>query len=252
MIDESSPLKISISAGAAIPISTGIYKNPPTPRSPSGSDVSESSVPIVNSSHIYRVVPTITVAALPLVETITASSSKSNNPPTSLSLSLPGIDSSSEDSIRVTKLVTGLPQPPPPPFYFLRRLSCRTRPRQQTQAVLACSHSSVLMCLRQVLKVWIDANWTLQVWLEFRTCLLQVHRLHQFCNQFLAASSVQSVHLLAVVLVCYTMQELMELLYDIDAWLQPVVISQAGLSLCYSGLLINVWNAWRKVDRNIS
>lgn len=115
MIDESPPLKRSVSAGAAIPVSTGIYKNPPTPGSPSGSDVSESSVPIVNSSHIYRPVPTRTVAALPLVETITTSSSKSNDPPTSLSLSLPGIDSSSEDSVRATEPVTGLPQPAPPP-----------------------------------------------------------------------------------------------------------------------------------------
>ncbi|CAK8539676.1 unnamed protein product [Lathyrus sativus] len=115
MIDESPPLKRSVSAGAAIPVSTGIYKNPPSPGSPSGSDVSESSVPIVNSSHIYRPVPTRTVAALPLVETKTTSSSKSNDPPTSLSLSLPGIDSSSEDSNRVTEPVTTAPPPPPPP-----------------------------------------------------------------------------------------------------------------------------------------
>ncbi|CAI8614524.1 unnamed protein product [Vicia faba] len=106
MIDESPPLKRSVSVGAAIPVGNGIYKNPPTPGSPSGSDVSESSVPIVNSSHIYRPVPTRTVAALPLVESKTTSSSKSNDPPTSLSVSLPGIDSSSEDSNRVTEPVT--------------------------------------------------------------------------------------------------------------------------------------------------
>nr|QSD99640.1 MYB family transcription factor [Melilotus albus] len=114
MIDDSSspPLKRSVSAGAAIPVSTGLYINPPSPGSPSGSDVSESSVPIVNS-HVYRPVPTRTVAPLPLVET--TSSSKSNDPPTSLSLSLPGVDSSSEDSNRVTEAVNTVPPPPPPP-----------------------------------------------------------------------------------------------------------------------------------------
>ncbi|CAI8609783.1 unnamed protein product [Vicia faba] len=106
MIDESPPLKRSVSAGAAIPVGNGIYKNPPTQGSPSGSDVSESSVPIVNSSHIYRPVPIRTVAALPLVESKTTSSSKSNDPPTSLSVSLPGIDSSSEDLNHVTEPVT--------------------------------------------------------------------------------------------------------------------------------------------------
>ncbi|XP_004511885.1 transcription factor MYB44-like [Cicer arietinum] len=112
MIDESQPLKRSVSAGAAIPVSTGLYMNPPTPGSPSGSDVSESSVPVVSSSHIYRPVPR-TVTILPPVET--TSSSKSNDPPTSLSLSLPGVDSSSEDSNRVTEKTNPVPPPPQPP-----------------------------------------------------------------------------------------------------------------------------------------
>lgn len=123
MIDdsESPPLKRSVSAGAAIPVSTGLYINANSPGSPSGSDVSESSVPIVNThinSHVYRPVPTRTVAPLPLVETTSSSkSSKSNDPPTSLSLSLPGVgvDSSSEDSNRVTEPVNTVPPPPPPP-----------------------------------------------------------------------------------------------------------------------------------------
>ncbi|GAU26066.1 hypothetical protein TSUD_225280 [Trifolium subterraneum] len=126
MVDESPPLKRSVSAGAAIPVSTGLYINPPSPpSSPSGSDVSESSVPIVNpivnTSHVYRPVPTRTVTVLPPVETTSSSKSskspKSNDPPTSLSLSLPGVDSSSEDSNRVTEpsVKNSAPPPPPPP-----------------------------------------------------------------------------------------------------------------------------------------
>ncbi|XP_045812247.1 transcription factor MYB44-like [Trifolium pratense] len=131
MVDESPPLKRSVSAGAAIPVSTGLYiNNPSSPGSPSGSDVSESSVPIVNSSHVYRPVPTRTVTlpvpvpitVLPPVETTSSSKSskspkspKSNDPPTSLSLSLPGVDSSSEDSNRVTEPPVKNSAPPPPP-----------------------------------------------------------------------------------------------------------------------------------------
>ncbi|KAI9089317.1 hypothetical protein K1719_029596 [Acacia pycnantha] len=83
------PLKRSVSAGAAVPVSTGLCMNPPTPGSPSGSDVSESSFPVASSSQVYRPVPRAG-GVLPPVET----TSSSNDPPTSLSLSLPGIDSS--------------------------------------------------------------------------------------------------------------------------------------------------------------
>ncbi|XP_061339986.1 transcription factor MYB44-like [Gastrolobium bilobum] len=79
------PLKRSVSAGAALP-----------PGSPSGSDVSESSVPVaVSPSHVFRPVP----VRPPPVET--TSSSDDDGPPTSLSLSLPGVDSL-EVSNRVT------------------------------------------------------------------------------------------------------------------------------------------------------
>lgn len=78
-------LKRSVSAGSALPVSTGLYMSP---GSPSGSDVSDSSVPVVSSSHVFRPVAR-TGGVLPLVET----TSSSNDPPTSLSLSLPGADS---------------------------------------------------------------------------------------------------------------------------------------------------------------
>ncbi|KAL2348354.1 hypothetical protein Fmac_002354 [Flemingia macrophylla] len=109
IIDDIQPLKRSVSAGAAIPVSTGLYINPPTPGSPSGSDVSESSVPVASPSHVYRPVPR-PGPVLPPVET----TSSSNDPPTSLSLSLPGADSS-EVSNRTAEPTHAAPPPPPPP-----------------------------------------------------------------------------------------------------------------------------------------
>ncbi|XP_043712840.1 transcription factor MYB44-like [Telopea speciosissima] len=87
------PLKRSYSAGAAIPTVSSLYLS--SPGSPSGSDVSDSSLPVMSSSHVYRPVAR-TGGILPpsqqqqqLLET----SSSTNDPPTSLSLSLPGADS---------------------------------------------------------------------------------------------------------------------------------------------------------------
>lgn len=109
ILDDPQPLKRSVSAGAAIPVSTGLYINPPTPGSPSGSDMSESSVPDASPSHVYRPLAR-TGGVLPPVET----TSSSNDPPTSLSLSLPGADSS-EVSNRTSEPVHVAPPPPPPP-----------------------------------------------------------------------------------------------------------------------------------------
>lgn len=103
----SQRLKRSVSAGSALPVSTGLYMSP---SSPSGSDVSDSSVPVVSSSHVFRPVA-IAGGVLPLVET----TSSSNDPPTSLSLSLPGVDSCevsnrvSESTQNATNTMTLLP-----------------------------------------------------------------------------------------------------------------------------------------------
>ncbi|XP_043707893.1 transcription factor MYB44-like [Telopea speciosissima] len=87
------PLKRSSSAGAAVAPVSSLYLN--SPSSPSGSDVSDSSLPVMSSSHVYRPVPR-TGGILPpsqhhqqQLET----SSSTNDPPTSLCLSLPGADS---------------------------------------------------------------------------------------------------------------------------------------------------------------
>lgn len=84
----SQPLKRSVSAGSGMAVSTGLYMNP---GSPSGSDVSDSGVPVLSSSHVYRPVPRTGPVIHPVE---TTSSSNNNDPPTLLSLSLPGADSS--------------------------------------------------------------------------------------------------------------------------------------------------------------
>jgi myb proto-oncogene protein len=84
---DTRPLKRSVSAGSAAPVSTGLYMNP---GSPSGSDVSDSTAPAMSSGQVYRPVPR-TGGLLPPVETTCSS----DDPATSLSLSLPGLDSCS-------------------------------------------------------------------------------------------------------------------------------------------------------------
>nr|WRH07712.1 MYB44 [Betula platyphylla] len=91
------PLKRSVSAGSGS--SLPVYLNP---SSPSGSDLSDySSVPILASpSHVYRPVAR-TGGVVPPMETTTSSSAPApaaNDPPTSLSLSLPGAAESCESS----------------------------------------------------------------------------------------------------------------------------------------------------------
>lgn len=90
------PLKRSVSAGSAVPVS-GLYLSP---GSPSGSDASDTSLHVTTSStHVYRPVARTGGVFAPQVETTSPSD---NDPTTSLSLSLPGIDSS-EFSNRVTE-----------------------------------------------------------------------------------------------------------------------------------------------------
>ncbi|KAC9333145.1 hypothetical protein R6Q59_034712 [Mikania micrantha] len=88
-------LKRSVSTGSGVPVS-GFCLNP---SSPSGSDVSESSVPAISSSPVYRPVARTAVVV--------------DDPPTSLSLSLPGADSCETSS------VTYPPPVPKPPASIL-------------------------------------------------------------------------------------------------------------------------------------
>ncbi|KAI3991178.1 hypothetical protein MKX01_022399 [Papaver californicum] len=99
--NEEPPLKRSVSLDAAQPnfSAGGIFLNNNNPGSPSGSDLSDSSLPpatLLSSSHIFR---PVTRAGAGVVSPMTSSnpiSSTMNDPTTSLSLSLPGSDSSCE------------------------------------------------------------------------------------------------------------------------------------------------------------
>ncbi|KAI3785105.1 hypothetical protein L1987_44217 [Smallanthus sonchifolius] len=103
-------LKRSVSTGSGVPVS-GFLLNP---GSPSGSDVSDSSVPAISSSPVYRPLPRTAVVV--------------DDPPTLLSLSLPGSESCETSSVThpppVTKPATAIPSamqqlqvslPPEPP-----------------------------------------------------------------------------------------------------------------------------------------
>ncbi|XP_041029100.1 transcription factor MYB44-like [Juglans microcarpa x Juglans regia] len=97
LTQQEQPLKRSLSAGSGVPIPTGLYVNP---SSPSGSDVSDySSVPVLPpSSHVYRPVAR-TGGVVPTMETTPSTTNTNIDPPTSLSLSLPGVaDSCCEPS----------------------------------------------------------------------------------------------------------------------------------------------------------
>ncbi|KAK9270620.1 hypothetical protein L1049_026202 [Liquidambar formosana] len=79
-------LKRSASVGAGTTVS-GLYINP---SSPSGSDLSDSSLPGMSSSHVYR--PVTRTGSVVLTTQHIEISSPTIDPPTSLSLSLPGSD----------------------------------------------------------------------------------------------------------------------------------------------------------------
>ncbi|KAI3699550.1 hypothetical protein L2E82_43945 [Cichorium intybus] len=112
-------LKRSVSAGSAVAVS-GRYLNP---GSPSGSDVSDSSVPAISSSHVYRPVARTGAVVAPQIEVAPSSPQPlSNDPPTSLSLSLPGVENEASTATPTpmqlmppSPVASPLPPPPPPP-----------------------------------------------------------------------------------------------------------------------------------------
>ncbi|KAM1091304.1 hypothetical protein FF1_018804 [Malus domestica] len=114
---EQPPLKRSVSAGSGVPVSTGLYMSP---GSPSGSDASDSSAQVMSLSdcHVYRPLAR-TGGVLPPAETTSSSNNNSSNsekndPPTSLSLSLPGVDSE-EVSNQVAAVTESTQAPAPAP-----------------------------------------------------------------------------------------------------------------------------------------
>ncbi|CAL5383782.1 unnamed protein product [Camellia sinensis] len=96
------PLKRSASVGPGTNVS-GLYLNP---SSPSGSDLSDSSFSGFPSAQVFRPVP-LTGGVPPPVHQIETASTTVSDPPTSLTLSLPGSDSSDPSNQIAT--------PPAPP-----------------------------------------------------------------------------------------------------------------------------------------
>lgn len=115
-LDEPA-LKRSSSVGTATNFS-GMFLNP---SSPSGSDLSDSSLPGMSTSHVYRPVA-ITSSIVPLAQPVETSSSNFD-PPTSLSLSLPGSEPSevpnhvfgSDNAAKPSQILQALPPPAPVP-----------------------------------------------------------------------------------------------------------------------------------------
>ncbi|RVW99953.1 Transcription factor MYB44 [Vitis vinifera] len=108
------PLKRSASVGAG----TTVSGHNLSPSSHSGSEFSDSSAPGMTSSLVYRPVPRTGPIVLP-TQKIEASSS-TNDPPTSLSLSLPGSDScevsnhlSGSDHVKIQNQILQSPAIPP-------------------------------------------------------------------------------------------------------------------------------------------
>ncbi|KAI3665680.1 hypothetical protein L6452_44310 [Arctium lappa] len=117
-------LKRSVSAGSAVPVSCRYL----SPGSPSGSDVSDSSVAAISSSHVYRPVARSGAVVASQIEVATTTSPPppppplTKDPPTSLSLSLPGVEPKEATSTATPMqlmppkpVASHLPPPPPPP-----------------------------------------------------------------------------------------------------------------------------------------
>lgn len=107
------PLKRTASTGSAGHASGAFSLNP---GSPSGSDVSSSSLPCTSSSYVFKPVAR-TGPVLPPHQLETTS--ENTDPPTCLSLSLPGVDSTdvstrSPVSTQPKAPIQLLPPPPPP------------------------------------------------------------------------------------------------------------------------------------------
>lgn len=119
--NEQPPLKRSVSAGSAMPVSGFHF----SPGSPSGSD-SDSSLHVTTSSsqsqHVFKPLARTGGVFPPSIDV----SSTAVDPPTSLSLSLPGVDlaefsnrsaesTQSKNPFHLLPQAMQIPPPPPPP-----------------------------------------------------------------------------------------------------------------------------------------
>ncbi|KAL4577464.1 hypothetical protein LXL04_013573 [Taraxacum kok-saghyz] len=109
-------LKRSVSAGSAV-AGSGLFFNP---GSPTGSDISDSSVPPLSSPHVFRPVARPCPIVPPPIEVPKSCPQPPppppvNDPPTSLSLSLPGVESQTATPMQLMPPSPTLAAPPPSP-----------------------------------------------------------------------------------------------------------------------------------------
>ncbi|XP_073041117.1 transcription factor MYB44-like [Primulina eburnea] len=137
---EQPPLKRSASEGSGLPVYF-------SPGSPSCSDVSDSSLPVVSGSNLYKPVARPGGVSPRKLEV----GSAGGDPPTSLSLSLPGSDSSESTSLKIdlTEAKRNQTPPPPPPPTPLLSLAASPKP-----LAVAASATSLAVQIPQQEKVF--------------------------------------------------------------------------------------------------
>ncbi|KAI7738231.1 hypothetical protein M8C21_009762 [Ambrosia artemisiifolia] len=143
-------LKRSVSAGSAVLVpgsgsgsGPGLFINP---GSPTGSDTSDSSVQALSSNHVFRPVALPFAVVPPSIDVVTPPSAPVNDPPTSLSLSLPGTDSMEE--IRETPAPVTVTTPVPIPAMPLQQV-----PVSQEAEIMAGIPATAISAAMQQLQV---------------------------------------------------------------------------------------------------
>ena len=109
---DQQPLKRSASVGAGTTVSC-LYLNP---SSPSGSDLSDSSLPVMSATQVYRPFAMSATLVSSTNQVGNAAATSVSDPPTSLSLSLPGSESCEvSNNVFGSSTTQVQPRPPSPP-----------------------------------------------------------------------------------------------------------------------------------------
>ncbi|KAK9061884.1 hypothetical protein SSX86_019068 [Deinandra increscens subsp. villosa] len=144
-------LKRSVSAGSAIPVpGPGLFFNP---GSPTGSDTSNSSAVVSTPPQLYRPVARPFAVVPPPVE----GSTPPSDPPTSLSLSLPGADSGEAPTATPTPLQlmppSPLPSPAPIPAMPLQQVAPDLNNQNQEAEIMSAIPGEAISWAMQQLQV---------------------------------------------------------------------------------------------------
>ncbi|KAL8477019.1 hypothetical protein ACS0TY_029358 [Phlomoides rotata] len=162
------PLKRSVSDGSGVPVSA-FY---PSPGSPSESDSSHSSIPVVSASHVFK----------PVVRTggLLPSPVQPQDPPTSLSLSLPGVESTESTNYKTEPVqqkansVQLLPvlSPPAPAGVIGGSVNIPQTPEQQPkEAVFMPLNAEMMAVMQDMIRV------------EVRNYMMGLEQQHHRSNQ---------------------------------------------------------------------